>query len=106
MSTTGEVFVVESSASQERLKSLHLLVTLAHLSKSVKHSWGPTEEELRKASGLSDEDFTCALSDLLNRDKCAQHRYSQEGTAGPFAHRYEVAKNLTFRVTWGEEKKS
>ncbi|MEX1997467.1 MAG: hypothetical protein WEA04_02195 [Candidatus Andersenbacteria bacterium] len=104
MSTPSGVFAVDSSASQARLKSLQLLVALIQLSKSVKHCWGPMEEELRKGSGLSDEDFNHALSDLLNCDKCVRHRYSQEGTAGPFAHRYEVMKNLTFSVTWGEEK--
>lgn len=106
MSTTEQAFVVDGFARQERLKSLQLLVSLFHLSKSEKHCWGPTEEALRKASGLGDEDFNRALSDLLNCDKCVQHRYSQEGTAGPFAHRYEVAKNLVFKVNWGEEKKS
>lgn len=104
MSTPEEVFVVDGSARQEEVKSLQLLAALVNVSKSVKHCWGPTEDQLRKACGLSDEDFNHALSDLLNFDGCVQYRYSQEGTAGPFAHRYEVAENLIFRVTWGKEK--
>ncbi len=104
MSLSDKSFVVDTCALQ-RLTSVSLLAALLRLSKQVKHYFGPTEEELRRASGLSDDDFDRALSNLLNADECVQHRYLQEGTAGPFAHRYQVPQGLTFRVSWGEEKK-
>ena len=100
MASDGQSFKVSSSAQTEVLQVMELLITLARVSKKVKHYWGPTEEELRKASSLSEQEFNQALYTLLNQHKCIVHRYSQEGTAGPFAHRYEAAKNLSLEATW------
>lgn len=105
MSSSECSFKVELPTSQEKVNALTLLAALLRLSRLAKHVWGPMEEELREAAGLNKDEFNRALSDLLVSDKCIQHRFSQEGTAGPIAHRYWVAQGLTITVTWSDAEK-
>lgn len=52
---------------------------------------------------MGTEDFDQGLSDLLHVEKCIAHKYTQEGTAGPFAHRYLPLRELTITAAWTPE---
>ena len=94
-------FTALARGSEVEVDAMSLLLTIAAGTKKDMHVWGPREEDLREALPLLKGDrFNKALHKLLNSEQCIQHRYSQEGTAGPFAHRYQLALNVAVKATW------
>lgn len=70
-----------------------------------KHVYGVPEEEVLKASGLEAQSFMKTLTYLVRKD-VVSHQMCQEGTAGPFAHRYKVEPNavVTLEISFNEAK--
>lgn len=93
---------IQSSSQRWELDSLVLIACLRNLQKNETHCWGTTEETLRRAcSLLSEERFNEALYFLMNAEcDFFEHHYCQEGTAGPFAHRYQLSQNLVISLTY------
>lgn len=77
----------------EVLKVLGVLLSEARDSRS----WGMTEEELIKKTGGDQQETMKSLGALLRQQVIIFH-ITQEGTAGPYAHRYRLADGIDVAV--------
>lgn len=88
----------------EPRKPFHDLRVVAALMKDGVHSYGMTEGSLRDATGLDDQELLKVVHDLLG-DRVVTSFVSQEGTAGPFAHRYRLASQPIIVATFSDPPK-
>lgn len=94
--------VSRQSHESDRDAVIVLLAIFALEGRQGWHYCGPTEEEVRALVKLPDDRFYGTLNSLMERQKCVRHRITQEGTAGPFAHRYTVVPDVKITVSWQE----
>lgn len=64
---------------------------------STQRGWGKTECEIESMAGCKGDILLSGLRDLMEKG-IVIHKITQEGTSGPYAHRYWLEADVTVSV--------